>query len=107
MIKGRYFAELTREVCADLEDSKYQYAEYRISIYGRSEQEWDQLASWLIDNTLFSPHVRWLIQVPRLFDVYKASNEPGIETFGDLLSSASLPHTTNPSIHSLTDSLTD
>jgi AMP deaminase len=35
LIKGRYFAELTREVISDLEDSKYQYAEYRISIYGR------------------------------------------------------------------------
>ena len=38
-IKGRYLAELTREVVGDLEDSKYQYAEYRISIYGRYESE--------------------------------------------------------------------
>ena len=48
-------------------------AEYRISIYGRSMDEWNKLASWIVDNKLFSPNVRWLIQVPRLYDVYKAN----------------------------------
>src|SRR3954465_10347865 len=45
-INGRYLAEITREVFSDLEASKYQMAEYRISIYGRSEDEWDKLAAW-------------------------------------------------------------
>ncbi|KAF8467784.1 hypothetical protein BDZ91DRAFT_793449 [Kalaharituber pfeilii] len=72
-IKGRYLAEITKEVICDLEASKYQMAEYRISIYGRSEDEWDKLAAWVIDNKLFSHNVRWLIQIPRLYDVYKAS----------------------------------
>lgn len=58
---------------ADLEQSKYQMAEYRISIYGRSRDEWDKLAGWIVDNGLFSPNVRWLIQVPRLYEVYKAN----------------------------------
>ena len=47
--------------------------EWRISIYGRSPDEWSKLAAWVVDNGLFSPNVRWLIQVPRLFDVYKAA----------------------------------
>jgi AMP deaminase len=47
--------------------------EWRISIYGRSLDEWDKLAAWVVDNKLFSHNVRWLIQVPRLYDVYKAS----------------------------------
>ncbi|KAJ5419860.1 uncharacterized protein N7487_003410 [Penicillium crustosum] len=72
-IKGRYLAEITKEVISDLESSKYQMVEWRISIYGRSIQEWDKLAAWVVDNKLFSPNVRWLIQVPRLYDVYKAS----------------------------------
>lgn len=72
-IKGRYLAEITKEVISDLESSKYQMVEWRISIYGRSLQEWDKLAAWVVDNKLFSPNVRWLIQVPRLYDVYKAS----------------------------------
>ncbi|KAH8701135.1 AMP deaminase [Talaromyces proteolyticus] len=72
-IKGRYLAEITKEVISDLESSKYQMVEWRISIYGRSMEEWDKLAAWVIDNKLFSPNVRWLIQVPRLYDVYKSS----------------------------------
>ncbi|KZF23839.1 AMP deaminase [Xylona heveae TC161] len=72
-IKGRYLAEITREVMSDVESSKYQMVEWRISIYGRSLDEWDKLAAWVVDNRLFSPNVRWLIQVPRLFDIYKSS----------------------------------
>jgi AMP deaminase len=72
-IKGRYLAEITKEVISDLEASKYQFVEWRISIYGRDIEEWDKLAAWVIDNKLFSPNVRWLVQVPRLFDVYKAT----------------------------------
>ncbi|PKC59713.1 AMP deaminase [Rhizophagus irregularis] len=72
-IDGRYFAELTKEVISDLEASKYQMAEYRVSIYGRSTSEWDKLAKWIINNKLISPNVRWLIQIPRLYNVYKAT----------------------------------
>ncbi|KAF7586487.1 AMP deaminase [Aspergillus hancockii] len=72
-IKGRYLAEITKEVISDLESSKYQMVEWRISIYGRSIHEWDKLAAWVVDNKLFSPNVRWLIQIPRLYDVYKSS----------------------------------
>lgn len=72
-IRGRYLAEITKEVISDLESSKYQFVEWRISIYARSLDEWDKLAAWVVDNKLFSHNVRWLIQVPRLYDVYKSS----------------------------------
>ncbi|KHN98596.1 AMP deaminase [Metarhizium album ARSEF 1941] len=72
-IHGRYLAEITKEVISDLESSKYQMVEWRISIYGKSIDEWDKLAAWVVDNKLFSHNVRWLIQIPRLYDVYKAS----------------------------------
>ncbi|KAI9713302.1 MAG: hypothetical protein M1812_006661 [Candelaria pacifica] len=72
-IKGRYLAEITKEVISDLESSKYQMVEWRISIYGRTLDEWDKLAAWVVDNKLFSHNVRWLIQVPRLYDVYKST----------------------------------
>ncbi|KAI9848494.1 MAG: AMP deaminase [Thelocarpon superellum] len=72
-INGRYLAEITKEVISDLESSKYQMVEWRISIYGRTLDEWDKLAAWVVDNKLFSHNVRWLIQVPRLFDVYKST----------------------------------
>lgn len=47
----------------DLEASKYQHAEYRISIYGRKQVEWDILAAWYCQNKLYSDNVLWLIQV--------------------------------------------
>ena len=72
-IRGRYLAEITKEVICDLELSKYQMVEWRISIYGKSLDEWDKLAVWVVENKLFSHNVRWLIQIPRLYDVYKTS----------------------------------
>jgi len=53
-------------VASDLEESKYQNAELRLSIYGKSTEEWDKLAKWAIQNDVYSDNVRWLIQIPRL-----------------------------------------
>ena len=64
ILHGRFLAELTQEVLTDLELSKYQHAEYRISIYGRKRVEWDILAAWYCQNKLYSDNVLWLIQVP-------------------------------------------
>ncbi len=55
-----------QEVMDDLAESKYQNAELRLSIYGRSSSEWDHLAKWAIDNNVYSGNVRWLVQIPRL-----------------------------------------
>ncbi|GJJ15752.1 hypothetical protein Clacol_010030 [Clathrus columnatus] len=82
-INGRYLAELTQELMEDLEQSKYQNCEWRISIYGRSLNEWDKLAKWVVDNKLVSHNVRWLIQVPRLYEVYKASGS--VHNFEDVV----------------------
>lgn len=55
-----------QEVGSDLEDAKYQYAEPRLSIYGRSPSEWDHLASWFNKHRVYSPNMKWMIQVPRI-----------------------------------------
>ncbi|OEL21941.1 AMP deaminase [Dichanthelium oligosanthes] len=89
LIQGRFLAELTMQVFSDLSASKYQMAEYRISIYGRKQSEWDQLASWIVNNELYSENVVWLVQIPRLYNVYK---EMGIVTsFQNLLDNIFLP----------------
>ncbi|KAK8939785.1 AMP deaminase [Platanthera guangdongensis] len=89
LIQGRFLAELTKQVFSDLDASKYQMAEYRVSIYGRKQSEWDQLASWIVNNELYSENVVWLIQLPRLYNVYK---EMGIVTsFQNLLDNIFLP----------------
>ena len=63
VIGGRYLAEITKEVIEDLEQSKYQLVEWRISIYGRKLSEWSSLAQWFYVNRLAHSNVRWLIQV--------------------------------------------
>ena len=87
-VAGQYLAEVTSEVFADLEASKYQFAEYRsallpcdeagcamllsrpcifhyarLSIYGRHRSEWSKLANWVVYHRLASTNVRWMIQV--------------------------------------------
>jgi hypothetical protein len=41
----------------------HQMVEYQISIYGRKKSEWDQMASWIVNNELYSENVVGLIQV--------------------------------------------
>ena len=64
-----------------------QNCEWRLSIYGRKRDEWDKVAKWIVNHKLFSHNVRWLIQVPRLYDVYKQNGS--INTFEDIVRSES------------------
>uniref|UniRef100_A0A3Q2NY06 AMP deaminase n=1 Tax=Fundulus heteroclitus TaxID=8078 RepID=A0A3Q2NY06_FUNHE len=74
-VEGKYFGHIIKEVMADLEESKYQNVELRLSIYGRSRNEWDKLAKWAVRHQVYSDNVRWLVQVPRLFDVYHTKKQ--------------------------------
>lgn len=99
-INGKYFGQVLKEVMSDLEESKYQNAEYRLSIYGRSRDEWDKLAKWAVSHKVYSNNVRWLIQVPRLYDVYKSNKL--VNSFQDVLENIFLPLfevTNDPSSH--------
>ncbi|XP_059173213.1 AMP deaminase 2-like isoform X4 [Physella acuta] len=99
-IGGLYFAKVIKEVMEDLEESKYQNAEYRLSIYGRSIDEWDKLAKWAITHKMSSDNVRWMIQIPRLYDVYHANKS--CPTFQHFLTNVFQPLfevTNDPSSH--------
>lgn len=101
LLQGRYLAELTKEVIEDLEDGKYQFVEWRVSIYGKNRDEWAKMAKWIQDFGLTSKNVsliikfisfssisdiqvRWMIQVPRLYHVYRKLNL--VQNFAELLS---------------------
>jgi AMP deaminase len=103
-IKGRYLAEMVRELITSMESSKYQCAEWRLSIYGRSAKEWDSLAAWVMDHKLTSDNVRYLVQIPRLYDIYRANGT--VTCFQELLSSIFEPlfavskdPSSNPKLH--------
>uniref|UniRef100_A0A8C2C8K8 AMP deaminase n=1 Tax=Cyprinus carpio TaxID=7962 RepID=A0A8C2C8K8_CYPCA len=99
-IHGKYFGHIVKEVMSDLEESKYQNAELRLSIYGRSMDEWDKLALWAVSHSVYSDNVRWLVQIPRLFDVYRTKQH--LSNFQQMLENIFLPLfevTINPSSH--------
>lgn len=99
-MKGRYLAEITREMIDDLEDNKYQHTEWRLSIYGRKRDEWEKLSRWVLNNNLVSSNNQWMIQVPRLYSLYKASGQ--IACFQDMLENLFIPMfeaTVDPASH--------
>eukprot|EP01128_Nolandella_sp_AFSM9_P012338 TRINITY_DN9181_c0_g1_i1.p1 TRINITY_DN9181_c0_g1~~TRINITY_DN9181_c0_g1_i1.p1 ORF type:complete len:1292 (-),score=311.78 TRINITY_DN9181_c0_g1_i1:89-3964(-) len=99
-INGRYYAELTKELFVKLEESKYQAAEFRISVYGRKADDWDQLAKYMVRHKLYSHHQRWLVQVPRIYFVYRKYGM--LENFQQLLDNLFKPlfeATIDPSSH--------
>jgi len=99
-MKGRFFAEVTKEVFDDLESAKYQNAEYRLSIYGKNPLEWDKLAGWVCRNNLQSNHVKWMIQIPRIYTIYRKANM--ISSFKEMLDNIFRPLfevTIDPSTH--------
>ncbi|CAH1112398.1 unnamed protein product [Psylliodes chrysocephalus] len=99
-LNGKYFANIIKEVASDLEESKYQNSELRLSIYGKSRDEWDKLAQWAITQNVYSDNVRWLIQVPRLFDIFKLNKV--LNCFQEVIDNIFLPLfevTANPSSH--------
>lgn len=80
--------------------TRYQLAEYRISIYGKDASEWDNLAKWVVNHNLLSPNVRWLIQIPRIFSTL--SRAGGLQNFEQMLSNIFAPlfeTTIDPSSH--------
>ncbi|XP_074489838.1 AMP deaminase 3b isoform X3 [Sebastes fasciatus] len=102
-IKGEYFARLIKEVAKELEESKYQHAEPRLSIYGRSASEWESLATWFIQHKVHSPNMRWMIQIPRIYDIFKSKKL--IPHYAKMLENIFLPlfeATVNPQKHKAT-----
>ena len=93
MVNGKYFANIVKEVFVDLDDAKYVNLELRLSVYGRSLNEWDKLAAWAVSNNVHSEHNRWMIQVPRLYDIYRTKG--GVKTFQDILGCKKLLFSSN------------
>jgi len=98
-IGGRYFAELLKGVMYRHEKSKGHQAalELRLSIYGIERHEWIDLAKWMLHNwegvgkvgPVLSSHNRWLIQIPRLWRIYRLKNPN--QTFQGMLDNLFIP----------------
>lgn len=80
---GKFFADIVKELIRELEAGKYVLAEYRIQIYGRHYDEWQNLAKWFVNHSMKSKCVKYLIQIARLYKAYKHCGD--IESFQDML----------------------
>jgi len=100
LIDGRFLAELTKEVMADLTSARFVMAEWRISIYGKSREEWAKLAKWFRKYDVQCSKVRWVIQVPRLYSLFRKLGN--VESFADVMRNVFEPlfeATLDPSTH--------
>ncbi|XP_062316090.1 AMP deaminase 1 isoform X1 [Osmerus eperlanus] len=88
-IHGEYFATIIKEVASDLEDAKYQYAEPRLSIYGCKNDEWAKLSGWFNKHRVYSPNLKWMIQIPRIYDIFRGRDF--VPHFGKMLENIFLP----------------
>eukprot|EP01112_Ceratiomyxa_fruticulosa_P012622 TRINITY_DN3504_c0_g2_i1.p1 TRINITY_DN3504_c0_g2~~TRINITY_DN3504_c0_g2_i1.p1 ORF type:complete len:1316 (+),score=284.18 TRINITY_DN3504_c0_g2_i1:786-4733(+) len=87
---GKYFAEITKELFEKMEtDTRLQATEYRVSIYGAKRTEWDSLAKWITKHKVKSAHNRFLVQIPRIYNIYKASGH--VSNFQQVLDNIFLP----------------
>ncbi|KAG0712050.1 AMP deaminase 2 [Chionoecetes opilio] len=102
----RYFTHIvvtvTPSTGSDVRPGGEQVPECRaaVVVYGKSNDEWDKLARWAVQHNVHSENVRWLVQVPRLYDIYKSNNI--MDNFSVLLDNLFRPlfeASINPSSH--------
>jgi AMP deaminase len=100
-IGGRYFAELLKIVLNRHEVSKGHVSgvELRLSIYGMERHEWDDLADWMLKDweggdfpgPLVSKSNRWMIQIPRLWRIFRMKPGRDGSGFNDMLENIFAP----------------
>jgi AMP deaminase len=97
---GRFFAELMKQVLNTHETGKghTSAAEMRLSIYGMERHEWKDLAEWMMTDwggefpgPVVSTNNRWLIQIPRLWRIFRTKPAKNARTFLEMLENIFIP----------------
>lgn len=114
LLHGRYFAEILRDVVFSRVRAQHSRVaiEPRLSIYGRKPTEWQELASWIVGNRVLSVdpatgassgHVKWMIQVPRLCNIFMGKSyhtfEEMLKNIFDPIFEATLRPEDHPELH--------
>ena len=67
-IKGRHLANLTKIAHDRLRECDNLFSEWRISVLGSSENEWYNMADFMVDNNLHNlSNNKWMVQNPRVY----------------------------------------
>ncbi len=80
-MRGRYFAELTQRVFEQHKLDAYTFVENRLTVTGKSPDEWHELSSWFDRYGMASKQNRWMINVPRRY----AKLKKHVSSFGEWL----------------------
>jgi AMP deaminase len=84
-IKGRYFAELAKSVLRKRSRNPFQLYEYRLQLSGRTRQDWDELADWLVLHEIESSQVHWVVEISSSYSVFKKNGD--VQKYQDMLDS--------------------
>eukprot|EP00760_Papus_ankaliazontas_P024645 PhM_4_TR2400/c1_g1_i1/m.18643/K01490/AMPD; AMP deaminase len=82
---GRYFAELIKLTFDQYKLDEYTFAENRLTIFGKSLNEWDKLAQWFDTHGMASQQNRWMVQIPRNYSTCRTTSPPLVKSFGELI----------------------
>ncbi|KAI5129907.1 AMP deaminase [Nematocida parisii] len=82
-IKGKYLAELTQELINEVEEKEYLRCEWGVSLYGKKKEELEVLSRWVYKNKLYNKNIKWYLQVPRLYGIFKGHG--AIKNYGEFL----------------------
>eukprot|EP00663_Eupelagonemidae_sp_cell21sb_P008811 gene8811-6810_t len=74
---------------AACKQDKHTFYEMRLSVYGRKRDEWSKLAKWVTRHGMLLTHNRWMIQIPRLYVMWKKNAFVG--SFDDVLKNIFMP----------------
>lgn len=97
--KGKYFAEVIGQVF-DLAKQGNISLEPRLTLFGKSRDELDMIAEWVVTHDLMPKHVRWMLQVPRIFPFWLS--QKALSNFQQMLDNIYIPLfevTVNPASH--------
>ena len=86
--KGKYFAEIISEVFEKSKKSGVKM-EPRITLFGRYQHEWNDLAEWTAFHGFLRDDVRWVVQVPRIYQLWKQTGD--LESFQDMIDNTFRP----------------
>ncbi|PWU99350.1 putative AMP deaminase [Trypanosoma cruzi] len=83
LMKGRYFAELTKRTLELYQEDAFSFSENRLVIRGESKDEWWKLAQWFDRYGMASSQNRWMINLPRQYR--RLRQEGAVRNFGEYI----------------------
>ncbi|RNF25862.1 adenosine monophosphate deaminase-like protein [Trypanosoma conorhini] len=83
LMKGRYFAELTKRTLELYQEDAFSFSENRLVIKGAAKDEWWKLAQWFDRYGMASPQNRWMINLPRQYR--RLRQEGVVRNFGEYI----------------------